>query len=200
MRVNKTNEDAFIKRLAENFNASVIKLSLKSFKGPYTYAAYEEYLNSKQITDDVIWYYSKNLPVFPIYGHPRSDLAMYQINDNRSFVFIKCRVSIRLPSDRSQYPITPLTLPCPFQSLSSTAQLKHLQVPAKRRAAKARRAEELARVKRSLQRAKDSVKDDGLRASLQGGQGCHHASHAYTGIPCVAYSKLPCSYHRRWRK
>ncbi|XP_043192897.1 uncharacterized protein LOC122365605 isoform X3 [Amphibalanus amphitrite] len=112
MRVNKTNEEAFIKRLAENFNASVIKLSLKSFKGPYTYAAYEEYLNT---------------------------------------------------------------------------QLKHLQVPAKRRAAKARRAEELARVKRSLQRAKDSVKDEELRAALQAGQGCHHASHAYTGIPCVAY-------------
>ena len=47
MRVNKTNEEAFIKRLAENFNASVIKLSLRSFKGPYTYAGYEEYLNSK---------------------------------------------------------------------------------------------------------------------------------------------------------
>ncbi|XP_037073129.1 inversin-like [Pollicipes pollicipes] len=102
MRVNKTNEEAFIKRLAENFNASVIKLTLTSFKGPYTYTAYEKYLNG---------------------------------------------------------------------------QLKHLQVPAKRRAAKNRRAEELARVQRSLRRAKESG----------GGAGCHHASHAYTGIPCVAY-------------
>ena len=55
-------------------------------------------------------------------------------------------------------------------------------------------------MKRSLQRAKDSVKDEELRAALQGGQECHHASHAYTGIPCVAYSKLPCSWYRRWSK
>ena len=90
----------------------------------------------------------------------------------------------------------------PYFICTPSAQLKQLQVPAKRRAAKARRAEELARVKRSLQRAKDSVKDDELRAALRdGGPDCHHASHAYTGIPCVAYSKLPCSWLRRsWRK
>ena len=45
MRVVKTSEEAFVKRLSDNFNLGVIRLGLVRYTGPMTYRDYEQYLN-----------------------------------------------------------------------------------------------------------------------------------------------------------
>ena len=47
MRAVKTNEEAFVRRLADNFNLGVIRLGLVRYTGPLTYSGYEQYLNGR---------------------------------------------------------------------------------------------------------------------------------------------------------
>ena len=47
MRAVRTSQEAFVKRLADNFNLGVIRLGLARYTGPLNYRDYEQYLNGQ---------------------------------------------------------------------------------------------------------------------------------------------------------